>query len=406
MNFDRGGEGVAYHDNVLGNSGGQYRPNEDVDIIASTDSQGGPYVVNNFETSEWLVYTVKVAASAQYDIQLRVASAFPSSAFHVEVDGKDVTGRVTVPNAGSWSAFQWVGKNGIPLTGGIHMLKVVSDQEFFDLHQVAVTATAPVASPDPSTVTFSCTFQNSPADCGFGEQALVAGRASLVNRTRDGTSGRIALMTPTPVGTTGVRLHTEPGDSNVAGSGTAERDDLVLSQTATDCFEGREHWWGHSILFPTDYVDPPMSTAATWNWGVVFDFHNSSPGAGQANFQVMAMPATAISPDRPTGLMFQLAYGNQASPTLVTANVGPVVRNSWYDFVYHVKWSSGSDGFFDAWVNGVKKMAYVGPTIYAGQGCYLKLADYHSAFGLPSSVIHDRIVRGTTSAAVSLTPLQ
>ena len=31
--FDRGGEGVAYHDNVPGNAGGQYRTSEDVDII-------------------------------------------------------------------------------------------------------------------------------------------------------------------------------------------------------------------------------------------------------------------------------------------------------------------------------------------------------------------------------------
>ena len=48
--FDRGGEGVAYHDNVPGNAGGQYRPNEDVDIIVSSDSAGGGFVVNNFET--------------------------------------------------------------------------------------------------------------------------------------------------------------------------------------------------------------------------------------------------------------------------------------------------------------------------------------------------------------------
>ncbi len=40
-NFDLGGEGVAYHDNVPGNAGGQYRLNEDVDIIVSSDPLGG-----------------------------------------------------------------------------------------------------------------------------------------------------------------------------------------------------------------------------------------------------------------------------------------------------------------------------------------------------------------------------
>ena len=56
--------------------------------------------------------------------------------------------------------------------------------------------------------------------------------------------------------------------------------------------------------------------------------------------------------------------------------------------------------------NGVLKLDHRGPTLYAGQGVYLKLANYHSAFGSPSSVIHDRIIRGTTWRDVSLTPLQ
>src|SRR5439155_9639927 len=85
-NFDRGGEGVAYHDNVPGNAGGQYRTSEDVDIIASSDSAGGGYVVNNFETGEWLAYTINVANSTIYDIELRVASRLLTSSFHIEID--------------------------------------------------------------------------------------------------------------------------------------------------------------------------------------------------------------------------------------------------------------------------------------------------------------------------------
>ncbi len=249
-----------------------------------------------------------------------------------------------------------------------------------------------ITPPDFSSVQYSCTFENSWAECGFAEQAKAAGRASLVRIARDGTKG--------------VRLHTKPGDSNVAGSGEAERNDLRLSQAATDCYEGREQWWAHSILFPSDYVDPPMSTDSTWNWGMVFDFHNSAPGGGQANFQINAWPASALYSDRPTGLGFQVAHGSQSSPTVYRAPIGPVVRNVWYDFVYHVKWSSGSDGFFTAWVNGAKKMDYRGPTLYAGQGCYLKLANYHTVFGQASSVIHHRVIRAATPGAVSLTPLE
>ena len=239
-------------------------------------------------------------------------------------------------------------------------------------------------------IAFACWFESAPDSCGFAEQSKGAGRVSLV---------RVAGMN-------GVRLHTRPGDSHVHGSRDAERSDLALSQRASDCYEGREHWWAHSVLFPDDYVAPPESTATDWYFGVVADFHNTAPGAGQANFQVNAMPATAMSPDRPTGLGFQIAYGDQQRPSLYHAPIGPVVKNAWYHFVYHVRWSSAADGYFDAWVNGVQKMAYRGPTLYPGQGCYFKLANYHSAFGKPTSVIHARVVRGATPGAVSPGPLE
>jgi len=378
VNFDRGGEGIAYHDLAAGNAGGLYRPSEDVDIILSTDSIGGPYTVNNFETGEWLAYTIDVPAGGAYDLALRASSAFQGSGFHVELDGVNLTGNVVVPNTGGWNTFQWVSKNSLALPAGTHVLKVVADQQYFNLNSVRLTAVAAPPPVDPGSILFFCSFLASPLECGFGEQAKVPGRASLVSIARDGV--------------TGVRLHTEPGDSNVAGSGTAERNDLALSQAATDCYEGREHWWAHSILFPGDYVVPPSG------WGVVMDFHHTGP-SGQANFHVDAMP-------NPTGLRLRGYGGASVDAGKFEVVLGPVVKNVWYDFVYQVRWSSGSDGFFNAWVNGVQKLAHRGPTLYAGMGCYLKLANYHTAFGQPSSVIHDRIVRGTSAASVSPGPLQ
>jgi len=47
-------------------------------------------------------------------------------------------------------------------------------------------------------------------------------------------------------------------------------------------------------------------------------------------------------------------------------------------------------------------MSYSGATLYAGQSCYLKLANYHTALGLPVSVIHSRVMRGPTQAGVQL----
>src|SRR5438309_7387793 len=47
-------------------------------------------------------------------------------------------------------------------------------------------------------------------------------------------------------------------------------------------------------------------------------------------------------------------------------------------------------------------MNYSRPNRYVGQSCYLELANYHTPPGVPMSVIHSRVVRGTTQADVEI----
>ena len=208
----------------------------------------------------------------------------------------------------------------------------------------------------PAAREFFATFTSSTTEGGFSLQAAAPSRATIVQTGRDGPSG--------------VRLQTLPGDSNLFGSGTAERCDLMLPQSLTNGVEGVESWWAHSILFPTDYVDPPQSAEIPnpWYFGNVFNFHNTTSGNWQANFNVQAMPVTATSPDRPTGLNFAGFGGVNSGDGAFTAAVGSVVRNVWFDFVYNMRWSSSSSGFFKAWVNGALKLNHVGPTSTPGRG--------------------------------------
>jgi hypothetical protein len=384
--FDHGGERVGYHDRARRNAGKAYRRDEDVDIIRL---ESGGYVVNNFQTGEWLRYTIDVAKTGRYDIKLKVSSASSAGRFHVQVGGQNVTGSVAVPDTGGWDQFRWVGRNGVTLQAGRHVMKVVADRQYFNLNSIRITGTgsgsnpAPTPNPgsepapQPEARQFFCTFQSSPSECGFGIQAKSNSRVSIVSGGRDGASA--------------VRLQTLPGDSNVFGSGSSERADLSLSQGNTDCSQGKEAWWAHSTLFPSDYI------AATNGFGVVMDFHHTG-SSGQANFHVDS--------SRWDGQLHFRGYGGSQDQNEYGTVIGPVVKNQWYDFVYHVRWSSGSDGFMRAWVNGVKKLDHRGPTLYAGQGCYLKLANYHSPFGQSSAVIHDRVVRGSTWQAVSRTTLE
>lgn len=227
----------------------------------------------------------------------------------------------------------------------------------------------------PDELKWSCDFEND--YCGFYEQSKVepdGRRSSFVSVARSGGSA--------------VKLTTLPGDSQVHGSGDWERNDLSLSPSAAYCNEGQEEWWALSVLFPEDYVVPTNSA--------VMDFHHNASG-GQANFHI-------TSGQR--GLEVRGFYGDVSNPQEYRTELGQVERNTWYDFVYHVKWSSGADGFMTVWMNGKKMLSHSGPTLYPNISCYLKLANYHNAFGASSSIIFDRVLRGTSASAVAFTPLE
>jgi hypothetical protein len=123
--FDTGGEGNGYHDTEAANLGGQYRPAEGVDLAACTDG-AGCYDVGWAKAGEWLLYTVSVPTAGTYTLQVRVASAGAGGTFHVELNGTNKTGALTVPNTGGWDTWQTVSKT-VTLDAGWQALKLVMD---------------------------------------------------------------------------------------------------------------------------------------------------------------------------------------------------------------------------------------------------------------------------------------
>ena len=124
--YDLGGEGLAYHDLTTANEGGAFRTGEAVDLEPAGDTGGG-YNLAYLLPGEWVEYTVNVAAAGTYNLEARVASLGAGGAFHVEVDGADATGAMTVPNTGGWQAYTTLAKNGITLPAGRHVLRVHAD---------------------------------------------------------------------------------------------------------------------------------------------------------------------------------------------------------------------------------------------------------------------------------------
>ena len=124
-NFDDGGPGRGYVDTTSGNSGGQYRTT-DVDIERTSDGGSG-YSIGWAFAGEWLNYTVNVTTAGTYNLDIRVASGGAGGTFHIEVNGVDKTGPLTVPNTGGWQTWTTIRRAGVALAAGPQAWRLVMD---------------------------------------------------------------------------------------------------------------------------------------------------------------------------------------------------------------------------------------------------------------------------------------
>lgn len=137
-NFDIGGPGIAYHDTTAGNSGNQYRTQEDVDIENCSDTGGG-YNVGWVSQGEWLAYTLDVPAAGEYTIQARAASQSTGGRFRLEFNGVDKTGNIIVPTTGGWQSWTTVSTT-VTLSAGKQVMRFVSDAADYNVNYFTISA--------------------------------------------------------------------------------------------------------------------------------------------------------------------------------------------------------------------------------------------------------------------------
>ena len=123
-NFDRGGEGVGYHDLTAANLGKAYRPRDGVDIFAITPG-GADYAVSWTQAGEWMEYTVKSPQTAYYQLAFQVSAASSGGKVQLNVDGKRATGQLGVPNTLNRNVWTQVSGGTVLLTKGTHVLQLV-----------------------------------------------------------------------------------------------------------------------------------------------------------------------------------------------------------------------------------------------------------------------------------------
>jgi hypothetical protein len=116
--YDRGGEGLGYHDTTPLNSGYVgannvlWRANEAVDIMTFGPSNvtdgSDKFGVTDAVAGEWLDYTVNAGVTGSFQATVDVASAGQGGTFELLLNGVAVGPAVTVPNTGGTKTFQTV----------------------------------------------------------------------------------------------------------------------------------------------------------------------------------------------------------------------------------------------------------------------------------------------------------
>lgn len=121
--YDEGPPGVAYSDTTVKNLGAPYRVETGVDIEERSDASNG-YGIGWTKAGEWLLYTVHVKEAGTYTIDFPVASNKKGGVFHLEFNGENVTGSITVPDTGGWTKLQTISKQDVKLKEGPQVLKL------------------------------------------------------------------------------------------------------------------------------------------------------------------------------------------------------------------------------------------------------------------------------------------
>jgi len=123
--FDNGGEGYGYHVAIAKGWTSVLRTTPV--YIESCRDTGGGFDVGYIEPGDWLNYTVNVPKKGSHTVSFRVASKAQGGTFHLEVDGKNVTGPLTIPKTRGWQRWTTVTSKAFSLRSGIHSFRVVFD---------------------------------------------------------------------------------------------------------------------------------------------------------------------------------------------------------------------------------------------------------------------------------------
>jgi hypothetical protein len=133
----------------------------------------------------------------------------------------------------------------------------------------------------------------------------------------------------------------------------------VRAELRQESTKENESWYGFSNFLPNDFVkDPIAENIAQWH-----EMPDWSRGESWRSPPI----AFSIRDDRYyVNVMWASAVVNTNANKdgEKKFDLGPVDRNKWNDWVFHIKFSYKSDGILEIWKNNVKVVSYYGPNSF------------------------------------------
>lgn len=146
--YDKGGEGIAYHDVDANNQ--FYRTGEGVDL----SGDGGQIHVNWIVAGEWIEYTFEVTEEGMYKFTPYVATVPGFGNFRLFINNVDISGKKQVTGTGSFINWKTIQIEPVALSPGKHIMRYEFDTDYdsevnnwlFSLDKTVVTKTASTSS--------------------------------------------------------------------------------------------------------------------------------------------------------------------------------------------------------------------------------------------------------------------
>jgi hypothetical protein len=252
--YDKGGEGVGYHDVDPENRGGQYRT-DGVDI-----EKGLVTNIGYMAKGEWTKYTLKSVIAGKYILRVNVSSITAVGSFKILLDDS-VIATFSVPNTGSWIVFKEISATvDVPATAKVLKMEVVEGNFNFDYLSFVNFSEPPVP---PTTGGISSGFKENIESAGQGKTVLFAKGTYPIGQINVPIGVNVDLGESTLIGTVPGKFNEDKpmfrlpgynkfGNGSINGKNiissmvTASGDSIIIDKiTGQDC-----NWlgmWGNGL---------------------------------------------------------------------------------------------------------------------------------------------------------------